>query len=252
MALFRPRPHRGVRQAHRLCGRALAGLRRPARLPRRGDPGRGGEVVIVDCPFGGAILVRAGRPARERERMARYALAVVRRLAANFPARNLARGSSSRATCRRRPASAVPARWSSRSPRRSSPVRESSKTAAWRDAIRTDEDRAGYFGCIENGASFGPLAGDVGVGTHGGSEDHAAIVMSRAGELRQFSYDPIRLERVAMMPAGWTFVVAFSGVHAAQGRRAPGGIQPARARLPGHRGRLARRHPGDDARRARP
>jgi galactokinase len=89
--------------------------------------------------------------------------------------------------------------------------------AAWQDAVRGDEDRAGYFGCIENGADFGPLAGDAGVGTHGGSEDHAAIVMSRAGEMRQFSYAPIRLERAVPMPAGWTFAVAFSGVHAAKG-----------------------------------
>ena len=88
------------------------------------------------------------------------------------------------------------------------------ETSRWREAIRTPEDRAGYFGCIENGATFGPLEGDEGFGTHGGSEDHAAIVMSQAGELRQFSYSPIRLESVVTMPAGWTFVVASSGVTA--------------------------------------
>lgn len=84
----------------------------------------------------------------------------------------------------------------------------------WRQVIRTPEDRAGYFGCIENGASFGPLAGDEGFGTHGGSEDHAAIVMSCAGELRLFSYSPIQLQQVVPMPAGWTFAVLSSGVTA--------------------------------------
>jgi galactokinase len=88
------------------------------------------------------------------------------------------------------------------------------ETSRWQEAIRTLEDRAGYFGCIENGATFGVLEGDEGFGTHGGSEDHAAIVMSQAGELRQFSYSPIRLESVVTMPAGWTFVVGSSGVTA--------------------------------------
>jgi galactokinase len=88
------------------------------------------------------------------------------------------------------------------------------ETSRWQEAIRTPEERAGYFGCIENGATFGVLEGDEGFGTHGGSEDHAAIVMSQAGELRQFSYAPIRLESVVTMPAGWTFVVASSGVTA--------------------------------------
>ena len=87
-------------------------------------------------------------------------------------------------------------------------------TSRWREAIRTPEDRAGYFGCIENGARFGPLEGDEGFGTHGGSEDHAAIVMSQAGELRQFSYAPMTLQAVVPMPSAWTFVVASSGVTA--------------------------------------
>jgi galactokinase len=84
----------------------------------------------------------------------------------------------------------------------------------WRSIIRTPEDRASYFGCIESGASFGPLAGDAGVGTHGGSEDHAAIVMSRANEMRQFSYAPMHLDRVIAMPSGWIFVIVSSGVAA--------------------------------------
>ena len=46
----------------------------------------------------------------------------------------------------------------------------------WRANIRGTLDAAGYFACIENGLTFGTLQGDAGVGTHGGSEDHAAIL----------------------------------------------------------------------------
>ena len=87
-------------------------------------------------------------------------------------------------------------------------------TAAWRANIRTVEDRASYFACIENGAPFGTLAGDAGVGTHGGSEDHAAIVMGRPGHLHLFAFRPLRQLRVIPIPAGWTFVVIPSGVEA--------------------------------------
>lgn len=88
------------------------------------------------------------------------------------------------------------------------------ETDAWRENIRTLEDRAAYFGCIENGSSFNALAGDEGVGTHGGSEDHAAIVMSREGHLQQFSFAPLRSNRLVKMPEGWTFVAGWSGVTA--------------------------------------
>ena len=51
----------------------------------------------------------------------------------------------------------------------------------WRANIRGTLDVAGYFACIENGLTFGTLQGDAGVGTHGGSEDHAAILGATPG-----------------------------------------------------------------------
>ncbi|MDQ3170864.1 MAG: galactokinase [Acidobacteriota bacterium] len=87
-------------------------------------------------------------------------------------------------------------------------------TQTWQREIRTLEDRASYFGCIENGSRFGALLGSDGVGTHGGSEDHAAIVMSVAGHMRRCAFAPLRSEGLVAMPAGWTFVVAASGVEA--------------------------------------
>ena len=97
----------------------------------------------------------------------------------------------------------------------------------WRANITSLEDRASYFGCIENGSAFGALAGEAGVGTHGGSEDHAAIVMSQAGHLRLCAFAPLRSERLVAMPEGWTFVVVSSGVEA----RKTGGAMDAYNRL---------------------
>jgi galactokinase len=52
------------------------------------------------------------------------------------------------------------------------------------------------------------------VGTHGGSEDHTAILCARAGELVGYSFAPLRPERHVPLPAGHTFAVASSGVRA--------------------------------------
>ncbi len=77
-----------------------------------------------------------------------------------------------------------------------------------------DENLAAYLACIENGQSYGDLAGDRGVGTFGGSEDHTAILCCRAGQLSQYRFCPTRLERRAAMPDAWRFVIASSGVKA--------------------------------------
>jgi galactokinase len=84
----------------------------------------------------------------------------------------------------------------------------------WTANIRTPSDAAGYYACIENGMSFGTLSGDAGVGTHGGSEDHIAILCGKAGELAAWSFVPARHVASAGIPESWTFVVAASGVAA--------------------------------------
>lgn len=84
----------------------------------------------------------------------------------------------------------------------------------WRQNITSSRDEAGYYACIENGLSFGTLSGDGGVGTHGGSEDHAAILTATPGGLSAFAFVPMRaLDNVAL-PAKWMFVVTPSGVPA--------------------------------------
>jgi galactokinase len=84
----------------------------------------------------------------------------------------------------------------------------------WRANVPTAADAAGYFACIENGMTFGELAGDSGVGTHGGSEDHVAMICGVAGELSAYSFVPIRHLTNVAMPADWRFVIASSGVRA--------------------------------------
>ena len=85
---------------------------------------------------------------------------------------------------------------------------------AWRENVRDARDAAGYYACIENGLAFGGLPGDAGVGTHGGSEDHVAIVCGRARELSAWRFVPIAAAGRAAVPDGWAFVLAASGVAA--------------------------------------
>lgn len=73
-------------------------------------------------------------------------------------------------------------------------------------AIDTPEELASYLAAVETG-----------VGTEGGSEDHIAILCSAPGELRQYAYRPVRLERVLPMPFRHVFAIAVSGVKAAKG-----------------------------------
>jgi galactokinase len=82
----------------------------------------------------------------------------------------------------------------------------------WTANIGSPIDAAGYYACIENGASFGTLQGDSGVGTHGGSEDHAAILTGQPGRLSAFRFVPMRPGATCRVPDEWRFVLAPSGV----------------------------------------
>ena len=85
---------------------------------------------------------------------------------------------------------------------------------AWQRNITGPLDAAAYYACIENGATFRGLAGDAGVGTHGGSEDHAAILCGSPAQLTAFAFVPLRLIARTAVPPGWQFVIASSGVRA--------------------------------------
>lgn len=102
-------------------------------------------------------------------------------------------------------------------------VNDLTRSAEWTAAIHSDTDLAAYLATIENGQTFGPLAGDAGVGTAGGSEDHTAIICSEAGRLGQFAFCPVRREASVTLPSDLVFAIGGSGVAArktgaAQGR----------------------------------
>ncbi len=86
------------------------------------------------------------------------------------------------------------------------------ETDVYRSNIANELDLAEYLGCIENGQTFRALAGSAGVGTFGGSQDHAAIVAGRAGHLTRFGFGPLRRVADLKLPDDYCFVVASSGV----------------------------------------
>lgn len=83
---------------------------------------------------------------------------------------------------------------------------------AFRNAIYSREELASYLGAVENGDSFRTLAGDSGVGTFGGSQDHTAIMCAEDAHVVQYSFAPVRREAVYLLPPTHTFVVGASGV----------------------------------------
>jgi galactokinase len=86
--------------------------------------------------------------------------------------------------------------------------------AEFRSVVPSREALAAYLGAVENGAAFGPLAGDAGVGTSGGCQDHAAILLGRPGALVQYAFLPLRFEQVVAMPDGQRLLIATSGIAA--------------------------------------
>ena len=84
----------------------------------------------------------------------------------------------------------------------------------YRAAFSTPEELAGYLGSVESGRRFGSFPGEPGAGAFIGSEDQTAILCCRAGCLSQYAFVPVCHERTVSLPAGWTFVIAASGVAA--------------------------------------
>ena len=76
----------------------------------------------------------------------------------------------------------------------------------------TPFELAEYLGTLENGQSYRTLAGDAGVGTFGGSEDHTAITLARKGQLGVYRYSPTRLETEVALPDGYVLAIATSGI----------------------------------------
>jgi galactokinase len=83
---------------------------------------------------------------------------------------------------------------------------------AYASNLHTQEDLAGYLGCVENGQNFKNLLGDLGVGTFGGSQDHTAILCSKPAALVQYRFAPVVAEDSVTFPPDYTLAIAVSGV----------------------------------------
>jgi galactokinase len=153
-------------------------------------------------------------PDEARKGWRRYALATARRLTRNFPGADLgadivfasdlppASGMSSSSALVVGTAAALVQ------------VGGIDRRPEWLENVKSSADAAGFYACIENGLAFGTLEGDSGVGTHGGSEDHVAIVCGRAGQAAAWRFVPIEPVAEVPIPERWMFVVAASGVAA--------------------------------------
>lgn len=161
----------------------------------------------VEFPLDPALVPLAGR-------WAGFPMTVARRLASNFPE---ARRGADLALASDLPSAAGMSSSSALVVGTFLALAEAnglSTTDAWRSHLATPESLAEYLGCIENGQSFGPLAGDRGVGTFGGSQDHVAILRCRAGSVSQFSFCPVTHEAEIPWPDDKALVIAVSGVRA--------------------------------------
>jgi galactokinase len=171
-------------------------------------------VRVVDGRTSEQVMLRSSQASDRSIGWRNYVDVVVRRLARNFPRCPL--GADIAVASDLPPAAGMSS---------SSALMVSVETALvevsgiessveWRTNIQSILDRAGYYGCVENGSRFGTLEGDAGVGTHGGSEDHAAILAGRVEHLTALSFVPMREIASVRLPGDWSFVLAPSGVAA--------------------------------------
>jgi len=185
-------------------GIALVARSRPHGLVRVGDI-RDGQIVEIDPSTEAPPEYRGLR---------RYVHVVARRLFLNFPGCSLgaeiaiasdlprASGLSSSSALVVGVATALIAR------------ARLTEREEWQHHLPTVQHLAWYLGCVENGLDYEGLPGAAGVGTHGGSEDHTAILACRLGHTSLYQFMPVSALRDVPMPADWTFVIASSGVQA--------------------------------------
>lgn len=200
-----------------------------AASPRRDD-----EIVVVDAANGEQVALRHQGPSFSGWR--HYVAVVTSRLSRNFPgiaggltiafASDLPRasGMSSSSALVVGISSALIHRWGL-------PGYDE-----WLRNIRGPCDLASYLACVENGSSFRTLAGDAGVGTHGGSEDHVAMLLGVAGCFSAYAFAPVLHLQDVGLPVDWSVVIASSGVSAEK----TGGAQSAYNHLAEGSGALLR------------
>ena len=75
-------------------------------------------------------------------------------------------------------------------------------------------DLAMYLACVENGQTFRGLAGNRGVGTFGGSEDHTIILDGKPGTVSLYQFAPTLHKADIALPDDLAYVVLYSGAKA--------------------------------------
>jgi galactokinase len=175
------------------------------------------QVNLIDAKSGERVSLDISKePGPEKYRWARYASTVARRIFRNFPSARF--GADIAFASDLPPAAGL----SSSSALiiaiflALSEANSLDKQTAYAENIHSKEDLAAYLAAIESGQTFGTLAGDEGVGTTGGSEDHTAILCSAPGELAQYSFCPTRKEKIISFPPECAFAIAASGIAAAK------------------------------------
>ena len=172
-------------------------------------------VVLENRDVSERISIALNDPISLSGHWGNYAVEVVRRLGSNFPERlkdgvkirfnsdlPKAAGLSSSSALMIMVFAALDA------------VNDFGSSGRYQDNIHDNLDLAEYLGCIENGQSFRELAGSAGVGTFGGSQDHAAILLGKSDQLSAFSFSPLRHDADFPFPNTHSFVIASSGVMA--------------------------------------
>lgn len=171
------------------------------------------DLRVIDARHHEEVLISAGDDTPMRG-WVNYAAVTVRRLARNFPGiplgTDIAIASDLPRAAGVSSSSALVVGLATALIRRSGADHRDD----WRREITSPEDLAWYLGCVENGLTYKSLAGTAGVGTHGGSQDHTAILACRADHVSHFGFMPVRRLGDSRMSPDWTFVILSSGVHA--------------------------------------
>jgi galactokinase len=179
-------------------------------------PRADGRVHVMDVRYGARTTIDPADDACTLRGWASYVQVVARRFARNFPGAelgvDLAIASDLPRAAGLSSSSALVVAVGTALARRA----QLSSRPEWLAEIGGVEDLAWYLGCVENGLDYRGLPGTAGVGTHGGSEDHTAILACRVGCLSQYRFVPVSHQGDVPMPPDWAFVIASSGVHAAK------------------------------------
>jgi galactokinase len=171
-----------------------------------------GKVTIIDPKYTFREIVLDKKFTQTAGHWSNYPHTVVHRLAKNFP--NARRGATIAFDSNLPPAAGM----SSSSAfivgtfLLLSQINDLPNNDTYAAVIRSRDDLAGYLSTVENGMSFGLLAGDKGVGTFGGSEDHVAILQSRPNALVHYAYCPVQFKRAIRLADDYVFAIASSGV----------------------------------------